>query len=211
MPSRLASVTSVETALASLRRAWPRLVEDSQSLLGNERLYQAILYRALRDEGSVPAPQISIDQPFDFAGPPFHRFEPDVAVFRPGADGEFRNTTLVKKHALLIIEMKAVETFKGRRGPNTIRRDVQKLVRLERDLLASHRRPPEAGPVALVNILIDVGSRQLSARRVAELDAYARDRCVGFGWIKPQDHRLRLQSSAPSHPDHGEADRRYAV
>ena len=132
-------------ALEAVVRSWPRIVEECRSVLGSELHYQAVVYHCLRAT-SIPARQLGMNVKMyikdvvsehfkvldlkkheDFRG----GFEPipDVVVFAPEIDGDFRrrNRARTLRYMLLAVEIKASERSQSRLSAGEIVKDILKL------------------------------------------------------------------------------------
>ena len=119
-------------ALGTLRRAWPSFVTECRSVLGSELHYQALLYHCLRTHGGVPSRQLGMNVKIWIEPLTTEYFKnldkqhaegygggyepiPDVVIFRPEIEGDFRrrNNEKTLRQMLVAVEVKASERYLG--------------------------------------------------------------------------------------------------
>ena len=190
-------------ALSALTRAWPPFAAECQSVLGSELHYQAVLYHCLRIHGQVPPGQLGMNvkiwitnvvseyfRKLDERKHPEYRggFEPipDVVIFRPEIDGDWRRRNREKtlRQMLMAIEVKASERKEGRLRADEIVKDVLKLEALR--IEARHRGSDVLPAIVAIDTAPEVNERMtLEARRVTE--AAARERGVCLFYVSPSE------------------------
>lgn len=138
-------ITSHTDAIDAIKRAYPYMVNDCRAVLGSELHYQAMIYHCLRTSG-VPATQLGMNVKMWISNPvtPLfksldkqknNRFQggfepiPDVVIFSPEINGDWRRRNRINtlQHALVAIEVKASERYKGRLTESEIFFDIEKL------------------------------------------------------------------------------------
>src|SRR5215203_1856500 len=101
------TIETRDDALEAFKRAWPTFVTECRSVLGSELHYQALLYHCLRVYGQGPSKQLGMNVKMRIMDPVSEHFRmldekrhpdyrggfepiPDVVIFRPEIDGDFR-------------------------------------------------------------------------------------------------------------------------
>jgi hypothetical protein len=195
-------------ALDALKRAWPPFVAECRSVLGSELHYQALLYHCLRSHGGVPSGKLgmnvkmrimdSVSEHFrmlDEKRHPDYRggFEPipDVVIFRPEIDGDFRrrNRENTSRQMLMTIEVKASERHLSRLGAREIVKDILKLDALR--IEARHRGSDMLPAVVVVDTAPEANERMTPEAR-GEVEAAARECSVGLFYVSPLDESVVL-------------------
>ena len=170
-------VTTSSHALEALDRAWPRIVDECRAVLGSELHYQAVVYHCLRTSGQVSARQLGMNvkmlvlQP---VSPLFqaldlkknHNFRggfepiPDVVIFGPGIEGDWRRRNYVQTmaHMLLVIEIKASERQNDRLTRVEIVTDIEKL--------AAHREEARHRGADMLPVMLVVDTAPLPEERM---------------------------------------------
>jgi hypothetical protein len=190
-------------ALEALTRSWPRIVEECRGVLGSELHYQAVIYHCLRSVGEVPLEQLGMNvkiwitdvvselfKKLDLRKPEGFRggFEPipDLVIFRPEIDGDFRrrNRKNTLRHMILAAEIKASERFQSRLQAGEIVKDILKL-----DALRVEARAREADFIPVV-VVVDTAPEKVERMRseaLREAREVASSRGVCLFYLSPED------------------------
>jgi len=196
-------VKDLKEAKLAVQKAWQAIKVESLSVLGSELHYQAMIYHCLRVEGGVPLKQIGmnvkmwIDNPVsnlfqtldkrkhkDFQG----GFEPipDVVIFNPAIDGDWRrrNNEKTLLNMLIAIEVKASEREKSRLQPSEIMLDIQKL--------AAHREEVIARGSDVFHLMLVIDSAPMKEERMTtgaleKSHELALKLGVGFLYVSPEN------------------------
>ena len=206
-PHTGSTIETRDDALEAFQRAWPPFVTECRSVLGSELHYQALLYHCLRTYGEIQSVQLGMNVKMwitavvtdlfrkrDQKKHPDYRggFEPipDVVIFRPEIDGDWRrrNRDNTLRYALMAIEVKASEREKKRLGPKEIVDDILKLEVLRTE--ARHRGGSDMLPaVVTVDTAPEANERMTSyARHVVE--TAARERGICLFYVSPSDESV---------------------
>lgn len=164
-----AEIATPGEAYSAFLAAWPAIVDECRAVLGSELHYQAMIYRALREEGGVPRDQLGMNvkiwledccttlfRELDGKKHPDYQggFEPvpDVAIFHRDVNGDWRRRRYIEtaQHLLLAVEVKASERHKKRLGPGEIITDIEKLDAFRTELRHRARNGRTIIPVMLV-------------------------------------------------------------
>ncbi len=132
-------------ALEAVVLSWPRIVEECRGVLGSELHYQAVVYHCLR-VASISPRQLGMNVKMYIADVVSEHFKvldlkkhenfrggfepiPDLVIFAPEIDGDFRRRTRAKtlRHMLLAVEIKASERSQSRLSKGEIVKDILKL------------------------------------------------------------------------------------
>ncbi len=202
-PHKEATVETQADTLDALTRAWTHFVAECRSVLGSELHYQALLYHCLRAHGQVPSRQLGMNvkiwitdvvseyfRILDKRKHPEYRggFEPipDVVIFRPGINGDWRRRNREKAllQMLMAIEVKASERKGGRLRAGEIVDDIFKLEALR--IEARHRGSDVLPAVVTIDTAPEANERMTpEARGLTE--AAARERGVCLFYVSPSE------------------------
>jgi len=196
-------VKDLKEAKLAVQKAWQAIKVESLSVLGSELHYQAMIYHCLRVEGGVPLKQIGmnvkmwIDNPVsnlfqtldkrkhkDFQG----GFEPipDVVIFNPAIDGDWRrrNNEKTLLNMLIAIEVKASEREKSRLQPSEIMLDIQKLAAHREEVIA---RGSDVFPLMLVIDSAPMKEERMTTGALEKSHELALKLGVGFLYVSPEN------------------------
>jgi hypothetical protein len=195
-------------ALGALKRAWPTFVTECRSVLGSELHYQALLYHCLRTHGVVPPRQLGMNVKMRIMDPVSEHFRmldekrhpdyrggfepiPDVVIFRPEIDGDFRrrNRENTSRQMLMAIEIKASERHPSRLGAREIVKDILKLEALR--IEARHRGSDVLPAISTIDTAPEANERMTSYAR-QEVEAAAREHGVCFFYVSPSEELVTL-------------------
>ncbi|MFC1665159.1 hypothetical protein ACFL17_05965 [Pseudomonadota bacterium] len=170
-------MNTITDAKKSLLAAWPKIREECLSVLGSELHYQAVVYHCLRIHGAVPVSQLGMNVKMSIKKPVSTLFKelvqkrhqdyrggfepiPDVVIFRPEIDGDWRRrnneNTLI--NMLIAIEVKASERAGARLRSKEIITDIDKL--------AAHREEAKSKGADMLPVMMIIDSAQKEKERM---------------------------------------------
>lgn len=158
LPKRLETKTE---ALEAVVQSWPRIIEECRGVLGSELHYQAVVYHCLR-VASIPPRQLGMNVKMYITDVVSEHFKvldlkkhenfrggfepiPDLVVFAPEIDGDFRRRNRAKtlRHMLLAVEIKASERSQSRLSSGDI-------LKLKAHLEEAQARDGDFAPIMMV-------------------------------------------------------------
>lgn len=203
--------TETEGAVQALVRSWPYFVAECRAVLGSELHYQAMLYHCLRAYGPLPSEQLGMNVKMwitevvseHFQGRDKKKHEdyrggfepiPDVVVFRPQIDGDFRrrNYENTVRQMLMAVEIKASERHRGRLKSSEIVDDILKLDALRQE--ARHRGANMLPAVITVDTAPEARER-MTIEAYSEAQAAAREHRVCLFYVCPSSTTVILPES----------------
>lgn len=191
----------IEGALLALIRAWPNFTSECRAVLGSELHYQAMLYYCLRAYGPLPSKQLGMNVKMWITGVVSEHFQmldekkeedyrggfepiPDVVVFRPQIEGDFRRRNYEKtvRQMLLAIEVKASERHGGRLKSSEIVTDIVKLDALRQEV---RHRGSDMLPTVITIDTAPQERERMTEEAYREAQAAARERRVCLFYVCP--------------------------
>ena len=117
---------------------------------------------------------------------------PDVVVFRPAIEGDFRrrNYRNTQRQMLVAVEVKASERHQGRLTAGEIVNDVYKLDALRKEALSKGGSEPLSA-VVVVDTAPEPKERMTPEAR-GEVETAARERRVCFFYVSPSEESVTL-------------------
>jgi hypothetical protein len=195
-------------AKIAITEAWPKICTECLAVLGSELHYQAMIYHLLREQGKVPLNQIGMNVKMWIDNPKSELFRqldkkkhhayqggfepiPDVVIFKPSINGDWRRRNYEKTilNMLIAIEVKASERANSRLQPAEITLDIQKL--------AAHREEAVSIGAEMFPVMLIIDSAPNENERMT---AYALDKSqdlaseleVGFLYASPTHNICRI-------------------